>query len=188
MVVLVLLLISVAWVGRLTYQEGMKTELTKRNGEAWVAWIGKAAAERGEEGFEPAVCAKGILPAEVAQAKREPGSAGAASALAAAPELARARIWGPCFKALTEKGGAMAALENPFTKTPFQVVAKCNIADRRLAGALVLEKVTPPPPGSAGATITSPLVDADPIDQTLSIRVVVCDEGAYPIRVADVNF
>ncbi|MGI9132475.1 MAG: hypothetical protein ACR2I0_00805 [Rhodoferax sp.] len=194
--VLIAVVFSVAWVGHLAYEEGGKTEVTKRNGEAWTEWLTKASPERGKAGFQPEQCAKGMLPqvpAPVRKVLDETNTeiaveSSAEQASAAAPSAAQPRTWGPCYQALTQKGGALASIENPFFNAPLQVVAKCDMVDRNLAGSMVLEKVSATPPGSAISSVTTPLVESDPIDQTMQLHVVVCDKGAYPLRVAEFDF
>jgi hypothetical protein len=77
---------------------------------------------------------------------------------------------------------------NPFTgKTP-NFIPACNPADHSLVGSIVLEKITPNPPGSAVATVTSQLVDTDSIAEKLSLKVSVCDKGSYAVKVAELEF
>lgn len=201
LIFLALAMLGVAWVGSLAYHEGMKTETTKRNGEAWVKWFSNEAPLRGKAGYEPADCATGLVPVaplvtpapiileQVSQADPElkietpPPIPTSLHPVAPAP-----RTWGPCLKAITGPGGPLENKVNPFTKIPISLVAKCDMADRSLAGSMALEKTTPTPPGSAIPFISSPLTESDPIDQKMQIRVTMCDKGAYPIRIAELEF
>jgi hypothetical protein len=53
---------------------------------------------------------------------------------------------------------------------------------------MILEKLTPTPSGSALPFTTSELVESDRIDQKMQIRITVCDNGAFPIFIAEVEF
>jgi len=52
-----IVVVLVVWVGVMSFEEGMKTEGSKRNGEAWVAWLTQASAKRFDPEFELAECA-----------------------------------------------------------------------------------------------------------------------------------
>ncbi len=41
LVFLGLVVIGVCWLGKIAYLEGGKTEISKRNGEVWLAWFAK---------------------------------------------------------------------------------------------------------------------------------------------------
>jgi hypothetical protein len=195
---LVLAMLGVAWVGHLAYQEGMKTEVTKRNGETWAKWFTQANLDRGKVGYEPNECATGLVsvspnltPVAVLvepvsevnfEAKYEYRTP-VPSNLPPAP-----RTWGPCLKVLTVAGGPLSENLNPFSKKPLTLVAKCDMADRGLAGTMALEKTLPTPAGSAIPFTTSPLTESDPIDQKMQLRITMCDKGAYPIRIAELEF
>ncbi|MCX7246746.1 MAG: hypothetical protein NTX31_03575 [Burkholderiales bacterium] len=204
-------MVCVAWVGRLAYQEGMHNEGTKRNGELWAKWFTQAGQDRGKAGYELASCSVSALPVATpvatqaapvnpspsaepsteptAEAKPAVRSEPLAPTSPASPVLVPTpRTWGPCLKALTTQGGPLANMVNPFSSKPIALVAKCDMADRSLAGNLMLEKIQATPPGSAVPTINSPLTESDPIDQKMQVRITVCDKGAYPIRIAELEF
>jgi hypothetical protein len=61
-------------------------------------------------------------------------------------------------------------------------------ADHSLVGSIVIEKITPNPPGSAVASVTSQLLDADSITEKLALKVSVCDKGSYAVKVAEPEF
>lgn len=195
MVFLVLMLAFVAWVGMLSFAEGMKNEVTKRNGEAWAKWLGDASAERFKPGFAVAECAAGASAEAVAAASPAAAKEAAKPEDAAAPpasensNAAGPKLWGECLKVLIKPGAPLAELVNPFSEQALdKVVVKCDPADHAMAGALVLEKITTTPLGSAVPTIYSPLADSDPIGQKLQLRVTVCDKGSYPVRIAEFDF
>ena len=68
--------IAVVWIGMLSFKEGMKTEESKRNGEAWVAWLSEASSKRHEPGYALAACAGGT-PAAVAVVAPAPSASSA---------------------------------------------------------------------------------------------------------------
>ena len=72
----------VCWLGVFTREEALKTEATKRNGEALAAWLKAASDARFKTGYVYAACA-GV-------------SESAAPAEAAAPALAAKSTWGAC--------------------------------------------------------------------------------------------
>jgi hypothetical protein len=152
---------TVAWVGVLAYKEGYKNEVTKHNGEAWMKWMKDNSEARTKEGFSVENCA--------------------------ASETERKR-WGDCFKELTEKVAPLNNLTNPFLNVPVHFVAKCDPKDRSTIGAIFLEKLVATPMGSAIPVVASQLVDIDPIDTKLALKLTVCDKGGYPIKVDEFEF
>jgi hypothetical protein len=201
LVFLVLAMLGIAWVGHLAYKEGLKMQVTKRNGEAWAKWFSEAGVERSKVGYELTACATGFLPHEIST--RPPTTVQQAPPDAAdkvKPELLLPifktapspslvpRTWGPCLKAISTEGGPLADKYNPFSQKPIAIVAKCDMTDRGLAGAMSLEKTLPTPPGSAIPFTSSPLTVSDSIEQKLLIRITMCDKGAYPIRIAEIEF
>ena len=171
LVFLGLVVIGVCWLGRIAYLEGGKTEISKRNGEVWLAWFAKARKERFDAGYEPVSCS----------GRSEPSIAGVAGPVTQ-PDT---QTWASCMEVLTRDKGALAHLRNPFFESPMIFAAKCEPGNRKLTGALVFEKITPTPPGSAVASVASPLVDADPVGKPFQVRITVCDKGAYPILIGE---
>ncbi len=162
----------VAWFGKMNYTVSTKTETAKRNGEAVVTWMQDATAGRFEPGFGVAACAG-----------TAPPPAGAAPATAKAPNT-----WGDCLEAILRESN-MKALDNPFREgIALDFAPACNPDDRSLAGNIVMEKITATPPGSAIATIISPLTPDVVIDQKIQVRLSVCDKGAYAVKVAEFEF
>jgi len=167
-----LALALVAWIGKMNYTIATKTETAKRNGEAVVTWMQDATAGRFEPGFGVAACAG-----------TAPPPAGAAPASAKAPNT-----WGGCLEAILRESN-MKALDNPFREgIALDFAPACNPDDRSLAGNIVMEKITATPPGSAIATIISPLTPDVVIDQKIQVRLSVCDRGAYAVKVAEFEF
>ena len=152
----------VAGMGYMTYQKGTIEETAKRNGEAWLKWLSESAKNRHEPGFQPAACAAQLPPAT--------------------------QIWGGCFESITAPEGPLGALGNPFSGGRLQRVVKCDSQDRALAGALVFEKITPTPPGSAIPTLLTALTDSDNIGEKIQIRLSVCAKDASVIRIGELEF
>ena len=61
--------------------------------------------------------------------------------------------------------------------------AKCDRADLNTRGLVVVEKGTPAPP----AMNFGPFEDSDTISKDLPLRIMVCDKGAYALKVAEVK-
>lgn len=67
-------------------------------------------------------------------------------------------------------------------------MAKCDPSNKKLAGALVIEKLVNTAPGSPQAQVALPLTEQDLIAQKMQLRVTYCDMGAYPGRAAETEF
>ena len=77
---------------------------------------------------------------------------------------------------------------NTFFNKPPHFVAACDPKDRSLMGAILLEDLMPTPPGSATPFVASQLLETDPIDYKMQLRLSVCDKGGYAIKVAEFEF
>ena len=173
----VLALVVVAWLGKINYTEANKTETAKRNGEAVVTWMQEATAGRFEADFSVAACAG-----------TAPPPAGAAPEADKAATAKAPNTWGGCLDAILVQT-TMKTLDNPFRDgIALDFAPACNPDDRSLAGNIVIEKITPPPPGSAIPNIIAPITPDVVIDQKIQVRVSVCDKGAYAVRVAEFEF
>jgi hypothetical protein len=161
LIFLAFMLVGVAWVGVLSHEEGKKNEVTKQNGEAWVKWMKENSEARTKEDFELEACT-------ATSTERKP--------------------WGDCFNALLESEKTLKDLVNPFTNKPVKFLAKCDPKDQATVGGIFLEKLVSTPPGSAIPLVASQLVDTDPIDTKLALRLTVCDKGGYAIRVEEFEF
>ena len=165
---LVLVVAAVTWLGVVNYKEAVKVETSKSNGEAWVAWLTETGTTRFEPDAQHPACKGGVKPAADAKAGT-PGT------------------WGACLAhilATTELKDQI----NPFFNAAPHFVAACVSTDRTLMGAILLEDLMPTPPGSATPFVASQLVESDPIDYKMQLRLSVCDKGGYAIKVADFEF
>lgn len=151
----------VVWVGVLAYRDGLKLEITKNNGEAWVKWLKESSEPRMQENFAIESC----------------------SAI-----TDQRRRWGDCFEAVLQNVKELQNQSNAFTGQPLEFIAKCDPKDRSTVGSIVLEKIIPTPPGSAIATTTSQLLGTDAIDAKITLKLTVCDKGGYPIKVDELEF
>ena len=163
----------VCWLGVFTREEALKTEATKRNGEALAAWLKAASDARFKPGYVYAACA-GV-------------SESAAPAEAAAPALAAKSTWGACVDELLTKT-ELKNMRNPFLGQMPKFVTECTASDRSVIGAIRLDKIIATPAGSAVATVKSELVRADAIAEKIKIAVTVCDKGGYPIKIDEIDF
>ena len=183
---------AVCWLGIFTRGEALKTESTKQNGEALVAWLKAASEDRFKPGYQYSACA-GQSPGETgpsAQAQLPSVSADAASAATASsppPVPAAKATWGGCLEELMTKT-ELKNLRNPFIGGVPKFVTECSRSDRSLVGAIDLDKIIPTPVGSAVATVKSDLVNGDSISEKIKIAVTVCDRGAYPIKIDEIDF
>ena len=185
---ILLVLVIVTALGVMAHREALKTEGTKRNGEQWAAWFTKASETRFAPDYAIAACAGGAKPAAApatapAGEDAKPADAPAADA-AAAPATG---TWGACLAHLTS-ATEFKDMVNPFTGKAPNFIAGCDPTDRSHVGSIVLEKSTANPPGSAVATVTSQLVDADLIAEKLALKISVCDKGSYAVKVAEIEF
>ena len=163
----------VCWLGVFTREEALKTEATKRNGEALAAWLKAASDARFKPGYVYAACA-GV-------------GDSAAPAEAAAPALAAKSTWGACVDELLSKT-ELKNMRNPFLGQMPKFVTECSASDRSVIGAIRLDKIIATPAGSAVATVKSELVRTDAIAEKIKIAVTVCDKGGYPIKIDEIDF
>ena len=154
-----LLMVFVFWLTTVNYQEGMKTETAKRNGEAWVEWLTTAGTTRFNDGFEHTPCAG----------------------------QAQAGTWGEC-AAYIQTQTSLKSLVNTFFDKPPELIEKCNKDDRSTTGAVVIENLVGTPAGSAIPVIVKPLTDEELISSKLQLRITVCDKGGYPIKISEFEF
>ena len=163
----------VCWLGVFTREEALKTEATKRNGEALAAWLKAASDARFKPGYVYAACA-GV-------------SESAAPAEAAAPALAAKSTWGACVDELLTKT-ELKNMRNPFLGQMPKFVTECSSSDRSVIGAIRLDKIIATPVGSAVATVKSELVRADAIAEKIKIAVTVCDKSGDSIKIEEIDF
>jgi hypothetical protein len=165
---LVLVVAAVTWLGVVNYKEALKVEAAKSNGEAWVEWLTETGTTRFEADTKHAACKGGVKPAADAKADT-PGT------------------WGACLAHILANTDLKDQVNAFFNKPP-HFVAACDPKDRTLMGAILLEDLMPTPPGSATPFVASQLLETDPIDYKMQLRLSVCDKGGYAIKVAEFEF
>jgi hypothetical protein len=209
--VLLSILSLVGIMGHDAYLQAMKTEVTKKNGEDLSAWLVKTGTERFKHQTDFTECMGGKPPVaeidldhtNINSLQQEPITVAVADTEASevthtmtavtedpketAVEVFKPGTWGACFDYIMTKSELKDML-NPFTNEVPQFVAGCNPSDPHLPGSIVIEKLTPTPPGSAVPVINSQLVSTDSIDQKMQLRISVCDKGSYAIKIAEFEF
>lgn len=163
-VLIFLALSSVAYLGKAAYDAAHKTEISKRQGEHLAAWLRGASPERFKPDFQTKSCAGGKTTIEATTD----------------------RTWGACLARLLKvefKGHT-----NPFNSQTPRFVSACDLTNKELSGAIVLEKLSPAAAGSAVAIANSQLLDADSIAEKLQLRIGICDRGADLIHISELQF
>ena len=166
---LVLIVAAVTWLGVVNYQEALKVEQAKTNGEAWVAWLTEAGTTRHEADTKLTACKGGVKASSRCQGRY-------ARALGA-------HAWRTSWPTPELKDQV-----NAFFNKPPHFVAACDSKDRTLMGAILLEDLMPTPPGSATPFVASQLLETDSIDYKMQLRLSVCDKGSAAIKVAEFEF
>ena len=170
LLLIAVILVLVTWLGVVNYKEAVKTEDSKANAEAWVAWLTQEGTQRFEADYKTEACKGGVKPA--ADAKSD------------GPVLG---TWGACLAHAMANTDLKKQINPFFNETP-QFIAKCDPADRTVMGGFVLEDLMPTPPGSATPFVASQLVETDAIDYKMQLRLSVCDKGGYAIKIAEFEF
>jgi hypothetical protein len=184
---MVAVLVAVIWVGALSYEEGMNTEKSKRNGEAWVTWLTDNGARRLDADYAMTACAGGLQVAAVAETTQQAPAAEGETPTKAVPAAPVANSWGACLEEILKKTELKDQI-NPFTGKAPELIEKCDPADHNLHGNISIEKSVATPVGSAVPAIISPLVAADALETKLQLKLSICDKGAYSIKVSEFEF
>ena len=177
----ILIVTLVIWTGSLSFKNGLKTEIVKANGLAWIDWLSQASQERFEPSYKIPACAgqpNQLDPVEKSPSKKELQQS----------DKKNQTTWAECFQSLTSSDMPLGQLRNPYTNQPVQFIKKCDSADPSLAGALVILKILPAPNTISNQNIFKPLLDSDPIDLKQQLRIFICDHASYPILIGDFEF
>ncbi len=145
-------------LGVTTFREGMHTESTKANGEAFAAWLDEAGKKR---------------------------EAGEATGVAACD--AEDAVWSDCRDALVAEGGPLAGLSNVALAGGPLFAAACDHNQRDTLGTILFERGLPKPPDGA-SLIYGAIADGQPAREALPLRVAVCGRGYSQINVREVKF
>lgn len=177
---MLVVLVAVGGLGVLAYRQAIKTELTKRNGEQWAAWLAQEGPKRSLPGYEHPACATQVASEPKAASDTE-------STTSAKPSAEPSNNWGACLSYLSSQT-ELKDIRNPFTGQAPVFITACDPTDHGLVGSIAIEKVTPNPPGSAVATVASALVPSDSIAEKLHLKITVCDKGSYAVKIAELDF
>lgn len=150
--------VLVVQLGMTTWGEGVKTETAKAEAEQVVAWLTEAG-ERRQAG--------------------KPVGVEACDAEAA--------IWKDCRDALFAKDGPFGGLSKPQEIGGALVTAACDRNQLDTLDSIIIEKGLPKPPDGA-SFIYGLIDDAEPMKQTLPLRVSVCGRGYSQIIVNELKF
>ena len=93
------------------------------------------------------------------------------------------KTWDGCKAALLGDKGPLNGAKNPFDALLPVVGAKCDREDLNTRGLVVVEKGTPAPP----AMNYGPIESGDTLAKDLPLRIMVCEKGAYALKVAEVK-
>ncbi|MFZ2738140.1 MAG: hypothetical protein WBI20_11055 [Burkholderiaceae bacterium] len=192
LVFLVLVFVLVTWLGVHTRQEALKTEATKGNGEAWVAWFKQASEKRFDANYAYAACVGGAQadsakPSPVLEAVVASSETKAEDAIKPTSVSPATGTWGACLAELLKKS-SLKDLRNPFNGEAPKYVEACVPGDLSLIGGIDIDKSIATPAGSAIPFVKSNLAPTDSIKEKQLLTVTVCDKGGYPIKIAEIEF
>ena len=198
MVFLLLLGVALAaagLVGWRAYDDAQKEFKAFNNAKVWAQWLSEAGPQRGKADFHPQACALATAKSEQAPLaillegsgrelllNTESGQGG--DALVTSPSDGS---WRACEQVLREARGALSGLRNPYTGEIQGSAARCDAADPKTAGAMVLEKAKPSLMEPRPLKFTS-LEAEDLIRTPLKLRLSVCDHWGQARAVADLDF
>ncbi len=199
--IMLTVLASVIWIGILSFEEAMKTEESKRNGEELVTWLTDIGTKRFTPEFDVAACAGGIKPAaadhaaaptpealdESALGMAQEHSAKAGEADKEKPAAPAGTTWGACMEKMFTLP-EFEKMRNPFTNERPRFVPACVPTDSELPGAIAIEKLVATPAGSSVPFVNSPLTETDVISEKMQLRLAICDKGSYAVKIAEFDF
>ena len=161
-----------------------------------IAPVAAAASATAASASQPVPASESAsAPAAVAAAASESAASAAPAAVAAhtavaaavSPASGPASTWAQCKQALTAPGGPLADAQNTFNAKEPVLGVKCERDKPATRGQVVVEKGTSPPPGFPGSVTYAAIEDPEPIVKGLMLKILVCDKGSYPIKVAEVK-
>jgi hypothetical protein len=167
--------VAVILLGIKNFEEGVKVETSKHNGELWMQSMSELNIKRFDEDFNLEACRGGM-----------PAPAQALGKHKAAPNTFLPGTWGACYQYFVTQT-ALKDLRNPFFDELPKIV-QCSTADLSTIGGIMIENLMPTPPGSATPYVAKPLIATDPIDYKLQIRLSVCDKGGDAIEIGEFEF
>jgi len=195
LVLLGIALAAAGLVGWRAYDDAQKEFKAFNNAKVWAQWLSEAGPQRGKADFHPQACALAAAKSEQPPLaillegsgrelllNTESGQGG--DALVASPSDGG---WHGCEQALREARGALSGLRNPYSGEIQGSATRCDAADLKTAGAVVLEKAKPSLMEPRPLKFTR-LEGEDLIRAPLKIRLSVCNHWGQARPVADVDF
>lgn len=161
---LILILITVSWLGRDIYIQGDKLERARDNAEIVMAW-----ANTLDEEFE---AGKPISPSQCTPT----------SAKAPTKPTFEPNTWGACVAALFGPLGKFPEIKNTFMSNGAIWTKKCERENFESKGALFFERISP---GPSGAPIYSEFKDSDLLISGMDFRISICDRGFRLVKVGE---
>ena len=93
------------------------------------------------------------------------------------------KTWLSCRNALLAEGGPLHGFVNPFDSEYPVFGDKCERKNTATRGIIVVQESLKVPPGQPAAF--GPMSPTRPLEKDLGFRVIVCDEGSFPIKVGE---
>lgn len=188
-------LAAVALVGWRSYDESHKEFVATSNAKVWAQWLAEAGPQRGKSDFHPQACALAATKDEQPPLaimlegtgrelliRTESGQGGDAPAQSPSDGS-----WRACEQALREGRGALAGLRNPYSGESQSSTTRCDAADPKTAGAILVEKALPSLTEPRPLQF-SPLASEDLVQAPLKLRLGVCKRWGHMQHVAEVDF
>jgi len=198
MVFLLLLGVALAAVGLVgwqAYDDAQKEFKALGNAKVWAQWLGEAGSQRSKADFHPQACALAAAKSERPPLaillegsgrelllNTESGQGGDALTVPSSDGS-----WRACEQVLREPRGALSGLRNPYTGEVQASATRCDAADPKTAGAIILDKAKPSLMEPRPLAFTR-LAAEDLIRAPLKLRVSVCGRGGQLRPVADLDF
>ena len=188
-------LAAIGVVGWRAYDDAQKEFKAYNNAKVWAQWLGEAGPQRGKVNFHPQACALAAAKDEQPPLaillegsgrelliSTESGQGGNARATSSSDGS-----WRACEEVLREARGALSGLRNPYSGEVQGSAVRCDAADPKTVGALVLEKAKPSLMEPRPLAFTR-LAGEDLIRAPLKLRVSVCNRWGQIRPVADLDF
>lgn len=189
------MLAAVGLVGWRAYDDAQREFAAHNNARVWAQWLSDAGPQRGKSNFHPQACALAAVKDEqpplaimLEGTGREllirTESGQGADAPAQSPSDGS---WRACEQALREGRGALAGLRNAYSGESQGSTVRCDGADPKTSGAVLLGKAKPSLTEPRPLQF-SPLAPEDLVQAPLKLRLAVCDRWGRSRHVADVDF
>ncbi len=143
--------VAIVLLGKHSIGEVRRIEDVKTEAENVVVWLKDTAEKRSAEDFEPAAC------------RKQDGA-----------------TWSKCAAALVEAAGPLHEKFNPFVEGRPLLQRKCDAADWKNIGSIIIEKGVLQ---ASGSYTYSSFDGTEPMAKDLTVRVVVCGRGFHLVKV-----